>query len=301
MKCGDPGCPICNEAPRPKPEEAVRFDERLRLIGPNNQPAYDLYYVVTLADGSSHSGFTNRDGMTQRIASKRPLALESIMLQPPGIAWGRECCGGGMANEKLTLKLDKENLATNDTDVGASVATLKLPEGKKRRLTEGEIAMARAVFADALDYSKVWIHHNGWWLFMGKQDEKTAVTPNGEMYFPKDIYRDDFSSLKDASANALFMHEMAHVWQYQLGYPIKLNAMRVTIKGSVAYTYRITLMSHFCDFNMEQQGNIISDYYMICVLRKSDYAFNPTKDPDLLRFVMKSFLANPRDKNLLPK
>lgn len=52
---------------------------------------------------------------------------------------------------------------------------------------------------------------------------------------------------------------------------------------------------------MEQQGNIMSDYYMICVRNKPDEAFNPDKDPDLLRIVMEPFLANPRDKNYLPR
>ena len=201
----------------------------------------------------------------------------------------------------LAQPVDKESLSTHDKDVGTSVAILKLPEGDKRRLTEGEIAMTRTVFGDAVDYDKVWVHHHGWWLFMGKQDRNTAVTPNGEMYYPKDIYRNDFSSKDDGLANALFMHEMVHVWQYQMGYRVKLNALRVTARGSSAYAYNLTPDSHLRDFNMEQQGNIMSDYYMICVRNKPDEAFNPDKDPDLLHMVMEPFLADPRDKNHLPR
>jgi type VI secretion system secreted protein VgrG len=52
---------------------------------------------------------------------------------------------------------------------------------------------------------------------------------------------------------------------------------------------------------MEQQGNIMSDYYMICVRKTPDYAFNPDKDPELLRKVMAPFLAHPKDKGNLPR
>lgn len=303
--CNDPQCPICNrqarQNPRPR-EDAGRFDQQLRLLGPDNQPAYALFYSITLADGSRHAGFTDRQGKTRRISSQRRLAMESITLQPPGAAWGRECCGGKMANEKLILKLAGENLATNDTDVGTSIATLKLPEGQKRRLTEGEIAMARTVFGDAVDYEKVWIHSHGWWLFLGFQDKRTAVTPNGEMYVPRAIYMDDFSAGKpDDRGKALFMHEMVHIWQYQMDYWIKLHAMWVTIRGASAYAYNLTAASQLSDFNMEQQGNIVSDYYMICVLQNPDDAYNRDKDPELLRAVMTPFLSNPLDKRLLPR
>lgn len=298
-RCCDPNCPICY--PQPPAKEPVRFDEQLRLIGPDHQPAYDLYYMVTLADGSHHSGFTDRAGMTKRIASKRALAIESIMLQPPSAAWGRECCGGEMNNEKIVLKLDKENLATNDMDVGTSVATIRLPEGKKRRLTEGEIAMARTVFGDGVDYGKVWVHHRGWWLFGKFQDKNTAVTPNGHMYYPHAIYRDDFSASDDPDGQALFMHEMVHVWQKQMGYSVKFHGLTVTMRGPSAYVYNLTPQSRLRDFNMEQQGNIMSDYYMICVLQNEIKAFNPGKDPELLRKVMAPFLADPRDRDHLPR
>jgi hypothetical protein len=77
--------------------------------------------------------------------------------------------------------------------------------------------------------------------------------------------------------------------------------MRVTIHGESAYTYNLTLSGHLRDFNMEQQGNIMSDYYMICVLQNRRDAFNPQMDPELLRKLMAPFLANPRDKNHLPR
>jgi hypothetical protein len=208
-----------------------------------------------------------------------------------------------MSRERIYIQSDIDLIATtNDTDVGASVAKVELPEGSKRRLTHREIAMARTVFGKGVDYEKVWVHHGGWWLFMGKQHPNTAVTPNGEMYYPKAIYQQDFASPEIDPTNwALFMHEMVHVWQYQMGYAVKRHGLTVTSRGESAYAYLLTPDRCLRDFNMEQQGNIMSDYYMICVLQHPAKAFNPGKDPELLRKIMEPFIANPRDKSHLSR
>jgi hypothetical protein len=140
----------------------------------------------------------------------------------------------------------------------------------------------------------------GYWLFMGKQDKDTAVTPNGQMYYPEAIYRDDFA-LRQDGGRVLFMHEMVHVWQYQMGYGVKLHGLTVTSRGPSAYVYALTPNSRLHDFNMEQQGNIMSDCYVICVWQNNSRAFNPGTDPELLRKVMAPFVTNPRDKNHLPE
>ncbi|QRN53013.1 hypothetical protein [Dyella caseinilytica] len=230
----------------------------------------------------------------------------SITLTPPPSAKEVVCCAAteaDMARERIYIKSETHTIATtNDTEVGASVAKVELPEGRKRRVTSGEITMARTVFGRGVDYDKVWVHHGGWWLFMGRQDPNTAVTPNGEMYYPNAIYQYDFSSPQiDPRNRALFMHEMVHVWQYQMGYAVKRHGLTVTSRGESAYAYRLTPDSHLCDFNMEQQGNIMSDYYMICVLQNPAKAFNPGNNPELLRKVMEPFIANPRDKNHLSR
>ena len=159
--------------------------------------------------------------------------------------------------------------------------------------------MARTVFGDTLNYKTILVHNHGWWLFMGMQDRYTAVTPNGQMYFPKDLYRYDFS--RSDNDRALFMHEMAHVWQYQMGYSVKWHGLTVTSRGRSAYQYMLAPNSHLSEFNMEQQGEIISDYYMICVLNSPENARNKHKDPELLRRVIQPLLANPRNKGLLPR
>ncbi len=60
-----------------------------------------------------------------------------------------------------------------------------------RKLTSGEIALARTVFGNRVDYEKVKMHH-GSYLPFNAQGANTAMTPHGEIYFINQ-YRDDFS------------------------------------------------------------------------------------------------------------
>lgn len=60
-----------------------------------------------------------------------------------------------------------------------------------RRMTSGELTLARSIFENTIDYSKVWIHNEN--ICLG-QGERTAMTPNGEMYYPDAVYSSDYSS-----------------------------------------------------------------------------------------------------------
>jgi hypothetical protein len=141
VKCRNTSCSICYpqpesqaaaqpevqpeaqpEAKKSPEKEPPRYDEQLQLVGSDNRPACDLFYIVKLSDGSGHSGFTNDQGLTTRFVSKRPTAIESITLEPSGAAWKEGCCMGSMAGEKLVMRLYKENLSTHDREVGTSVA-----------------------------------------------------------------------------------------------------------------------------------------------------------------------------------
>ncbi|CAD0264845.1 hypothetical protein DENIT_210003 [Pseudomonas veronii] len=96
---------------------------------------------------------------------------------------------------------------------------------------------------------------------------------------------------------------MTHVWQYQLGYPVKRMGLVVTSRGAPAYRYALTEQSVLSDYNMEQQGEIISDYYLICVVGNPHGVWNErnfTKSPALLASTLESFLKKPADKKHLP-
>lgn len=302
QRCYDPTCPDC----RPSSASGISFDISLRrcdaqlqLIGPNREPGAHLEYIVTLDDSTRHAGSTDDRGRTRRIETRLPVAFRSITLAPSLRRTQQECCGWDIVHERVDIPLSAENLTTRCCGAGTSVDTVKLPAPSRRGLTSGELAMARTVFGDGLNYKTILIHSHGWWLFMGMQDRNTAVTPNGKMYFPKDIYKPDFS--ESDTSRALFMHEMTHVWQHQMGYGVKTHGLTVTSRGRSAYMYQLTSDSHLSDFNMEQQGNIISDYYMICVYKHPFAAYNQSMSSDLLQRVMAPLLENPRDKTLLPR
>jgi len=51
---------------------------------------------------------------------------------------------------------------------------------------------------------------------------------------------------------------------------------------------------------MEQQGEIISDYYMICVENVPRSVWNRNKDRDLLATTLSGFIGKLSDKSNLP-
>lgn len=277
------------------------FDEQLQVVDSIGKPFASVSYIVELASGRRIKGVTDFDGRTERITTGKPVGIESIELYPTQ----RTCCALHATRLKLvadSIKLPLQDITTHSVDVGESLRQVATPKGGERNLTAGEIAMARSVFGDGLDYDAVKVHRGGYWLFFGFQDEDTAVTPNGEMYFPGKHFKEDYS-LESVGDQGWFIHEMTHVWQYQLGYWVK------SIRGprpNMSYAYTLDAGKKFCDFNMEAQGNICEDYYLVVIrgaqrlMRESKYRSNPMA-PELLKTTLKDFLKNPRDSSNLPK
>ena len=96
---------------------------------------------------------------------------------------------------------------------------------------------------------------------------------------------------------------MAHVWQWQLGYWVKLHGIGVAISGGYsggsAYKYNSPENNNktLSEFNMEQQGDIIAHYFAAKHLYHERYI----SDLSLFENVLKEFLRNPKNANLLPK
>ena len=55
------------------------------------------------------------------------------------------------------------------------------------------------------------------------------------------------------------MHEMVHVWQCQLGYPVKL---RGAIRLGLSYEYVLATDKRLSDYNMGAQGDVLADYFV---------------------------------------
>ena len=124
-----------------------------------------------------------------------------------------------------------------------------------RTLTSGEQFYALEIFGAAIDYKIVRIHNTRAYFF---QPADTAITPDGEIYFPPASYKPDFSSnMSDAT---WLIHELAHVWQHQQG-------MWVRTRGMLNRTYEYgdlgTNKRSFLNYGIEQQASIVGDYFRL--------------------------------------
>lgn len=135
-----------------------------------------------------------------------------------------------------------------------------------RKLTSGEESLAKEMFGNDIDYTKVRIYDKKWAFFQGN---RVAMTPDGNIYFAPDVYKEDFSLASDGSKH-FFIHEMTHVWQYQNGQAVLKGAgtEQVFIElpsrlglGNGAYPYELDVRKDLLDYGVEQQASIVADYW----------------------------------------
>lgn len=289
-----------------------QFDEQLMFISEKGDPLSNTDYRLTLGDGRKVSGRTDSNGKTNRIrSSNKPLAIERAeFFVPENIPRcpGKEVTCGP---DEAVKRIDIDGIVTTMEYLGSSTKTVVL-KLKSRPLTEGEIAMARLVFKDSINYSAVRIH-NEEYLPFGFQNDDTAMTPNGSLYFNPKKFILDFSTESDRE-KIWFMHEMAHIWQYQLGYSVTWSGFWIAVTGGYfnrrAYRFDRTdykdpkdsskdspdVNKTLPDFNMEQQAEIIAEYFGAKHLGIMDSLH-------YLAFyerVLKEFLRSPKNAALLP-
>lgn len=179
-----------------------------------------------------------------------------------------------------------------------------------RPLTKGEVALAKSVFGDAIDYDRVTITEG---KFIGFQPHGTAMAPEGNLYM-YGCYRDDYST-GDVYTQGHFIHEMTHVWQFQnkvlrpitaaieLNFTYKFNYM-------AAYHYTLDGQKDLLAYNMEQQASIVQDYFVMTHGGRPGYrgeCQNASTDAEkkaLYEKTLAKFLENPgyakRDRFPLP-
>ncbi len=95
----------------------------------------------------------------------------------------------------------------------AASAALACPVGGERPLTPGEVALARSVFGDAIDYHGVKVKRR---KFFPLHPKGVTMAPMGHLHFHPGAahYCDDFSAAL-LERQAHFIHELVHVWQAQ--------------------------------------------------------------------------------------
>lgn len=126
----------------------------------------------------------------------------------------------------------------------------------RRSLTPGEIALARSVFGDAIDYEAAAVARRKWIFF---QPRDRAMAPTGCIHFhPADpCYHDDF---KDAHLHeqGVFIHEMTHVWQHQRGIYLPLAR-----HPWCRYDYTLKPGQPFRRYGLEQQAEIVRHAFLL--------------------------------------
>jgi hypothetical protein len=126
-----------------------------------------------------------------------------------------------------------------------------------RGLTEGEKALLASVFASHIDYKAARVFGRKWQFF---QPDNTAMTPNGNIYFPPAHYVADFSlATVPLSKRAWFVHEGAHLYQF---YGLRWNVIARGILDR-NYDYELVAGKKLSHYGLEQMGSIAADYYTL--------------------------------------
>ena len=126
-----------------------------------------------------------------------------------------------------------------------------------RTLTNGEVELAKSIFGQAVDYSRVRLIRGKWWPF---QPRNAAMAPMGNIYFHPENggWSDDFSR-EPLSRQGFFIHEMTHVWQAQSAGRYYLLMMRHPF---CRYSYELAPGKSFSRYGIEQQAEIIRHRFL---------------------------------------
>lgn len=133
---------------------------------------------------------------------------------------------------------------------------MSAPHRTGRPLTDGEVALARGMFGDQIDYARVRMINRKWAFF---QPRDTVMAPRGSIHFhPRGCrYCDDFCTAAH-DAQGLLIHEMTHVWQHQRGINLLLRRLPFA-----RYGYEIEAGKPFDAYSIEQQAEIVRHAFLM--------------------------------------
>ena len=125
--------------------------------------------------------------------------------------------------------------------------------GGIRTLSPGERALADEMFAGAIAVERVRLFAIPVW--------RRAFVPNGRwIVWPDHTACQDFATAPLA-VQAVFVHELTHVWQAQSGVNLILGKVRAG-DGAQAYAYDLSRIGDFRSLNIEQQAMVVQDAFL---------------------------------------
>jgi hypothetical protein len=125
-----------------------------------------------------------------------------------------------------------------------------------RRLTSREIALAYSIFGESIDYKRVRIDDKA----------RIACRQHDLAYVGFEVIN-SWGALSDPH----FIHEMVHVWQYQHFGSCYIPRALWAQRTKAGYNYggiegleaALAAGKRLLDFNWEQQGDIVADYFCL--------------------------------------
>lgn len=124
----------------------------------------------------------------------------------------------------------------------------EMADWRRRALTAGEIALARPIFGDEIDWSHVRI------LQAPRAFGFGAMVPFGRtIVFSRWRAVNDFAHAPPVD-QGWFVHELMHVWQAARG--IVLASAKLNALGKQAYIYKPKPGARLRDYNIERQAEI---------------------------------------------
>jgi len=136
---------------------------------------------------------------------------------------------------------------------------------KMRDLSSAEINLARIVFGTSLPaWSRIQITDGLGPVPTYNNPYTTEDSPLFFIHVGPDVYPDatlpkwlpGFGPYRN-----IFIHEMTHVWQYYHGYWVVLRSIWANSPLGAGYSYTVGPSDAWNDFNVEQQAQLVEDWF----------------------------------------
>ncbi|PZO87515.1 MAG: hypothetical protein DI626_03785 [Micavibrio aeruginosavorus] len=152
-----------------------------------------------------------------------------------------------------------------------------------RKLTAGEIKMAKTIFQDSINYKDVRIFLHPYSI---SRLGAPATAPDGKIYIHNPVlWSDDYASAP-LRLQKTYIHEMTHVWQHQQGRQMVAETAALWLQSpfnySSQYNYEFDGRDYLA-YSHEQQAKMAETFFVGTSLlkaadRNSDKVGNLTRD-----------------------
>jgi len=161
------------------------------------------------------------------------------------------------------------------------IKILKLERFECRGLTAGEIALCRPVFGSLIDYSQVKIMNHP---YLPWQARHVFMAPCGAIHARAPNYSPDYSTESHAF-QGLFIHEMAHIYQYQQNIHVLLRGAMLQSAFFLSFgrynPYAYPFLTTILNSRAILRGIFFSSTFRILSFSRRPHSAGLTEQPEL--------------------